>query len=242
MLIAVQRVRSLRAHQEGTNIFRYRHSGLNMDFTALNIEDQILRNCGKLESYSTEIQPGGNSVLSYLDIAAPDSSNDKIIVNELRQLLDPNTLAPTFRRLGSLGLNIHARFWTTSTLDASLELPSLRDTAIAFLSNSIDKGQSSTDLEISVTYESERRIYQLTPTSIETLRSIKGDEWRPTRLIIPHTIASDYETVYGSLFSLVLDALIGLAPAEFRRIGSITFRDSSSNRIIRLLSPDGRLT
>ncbi len=70
MLLTAQRIISPVTEQHGVNVFQYLHG----PYTWVQVPGEFLpdANPGELFESWPEIAPGGNRVLSYLDVVAPD--------------------------------------------------------------------------------------------------------------------------------------------------------------------------
>lgn len=87
MYVTAQRVRS--GSEEGINVFRYLHRELSEALWESGFPDlqMILSQApGYLVDYSTDIAPGGNNVLSCLDVVAPDGGNVEGIRRAIERL------------------------------------------------------------------------------------------------------------------------------------------------------------
>jgi hypothetical protein len=83
MLLVAQRVISMAHPVQGVNTYRYghgRHPWPGDPRVMLNEPVKIL------ERKEVNLRPGGNRVISYLDVAAPDDALPGEIIGELQQL------------------------------------------------------------------------------------------------------------------------------------------------------------
>jgi hypothetical protein len=70
MLLTAQRVMSARAHARGVNVYQYLHGPHAWE----RVTDEFLPevNPGELVAQWIQLPPGGNRVVSFLDVVAPD--------------------------------------------------------------------------------------------------------------------------------------------------------------------------
>jgi len=70
MLLTAQRVLSPHSHARGVNVYQYLHGSYVWD----RVPDEFLpeANPGELVAQWIELSPGGNRVVSFLDVVAPD--------------------------------------------------------------------------------------------------------------------------------------------------------------------------
>ena len=72
MLLTAQRVVSPKSHERGVNVYRYLHGAGSWD----RVPDPLLPevNPGELVAQWIQLPPGGNRVISFLDVVAPDDT------------------------------------------------------------------------------------------------------------------------------------------------------------------------
>ena len=109
MFLTAHRVRSPDGRQ-GINAFFYLHGdspapGMAWDSPNLNVEMIAEKYPGKFVDQEVAIVPGGNSVLSYLDIVAPDGERLARVREALQELEGHlGTGVPVKRALGLMGI------------------------------------------------------------------------------------------------------------------------------------------
>lgn len=86
MYLTAQRVFSPHAPKRGVNVFKYVHGPYSWPAGTTPTPFLPDVNVGQLTERWVELEPGGNSVLSYLDVVVPDDMPNQELCNRLAAL------------------------------------------------------------------------------------------------------------------------------------------------------------
>jgi len=100
MLLVAQRVISTRHRVQGVNCYRYRHGAVSWPTDPRVMLDDPRK---ALERKDVHLRPGGNRVISFLDVAAPETALPGEILERLNEFKsqDPPREFPVERVLGA---------------------------------------------------------------------------------------------------------------------------------------------
>ena len=227
MYLTAHRVRSPLA-KVGINCFLYEHGdeiveGLSWDNPNLRLISE--QHPGRLRNKHIEVQPGGNEVLSYFDLAARDGTPTVVVeegLRHLRQLLkgrDNALFAESGLELRFTGqLGIVGREFE--------ELDALAGAAMALFRTpgsveTIDRRP----LIVRVEHTQQERIYSLDEESQRRLLEIHEGQWRPARIHIDYTTAENFRMQHGNEMPNVIPTLTGLDWEKVLSVGGARFVD-----------------
>ena len=214
MYLTAQRVKG----QAGTGINAFLHDGsigVDVDWAAF---DKGEVSPGDMSRQSVEVPPGGNSVLSYLDIVAPGVAS----AASVRAFLREPPVRATQHLLG----------WQTSAMAArcescggaaysppiDAELAALAERALALL----EPSRRQEPIEIRRRLSAAEFAFELSPRAIERLRQRHGAGWTPARLRVRQDVASRWRAQgMPSLEETIVGTLTGLSAAEVEAEGGI---------------------
>lgn len=215
MLLSTQRVRG--AGGSGVNVLLYRHPAhrplhWNDPATVIQLDP------GVLASVSIELPPGGNDVLSYLDIVALESlSKDRVI--ELVHALEPSVLREGTAARDGVG----CRFWCAERGSrAEREFHELRHRALALLARPVLlPWREGPGITIQQKAGADGLVFELSPQSTAVLRRTLGVAWRaPTVAVEAHTLA-DLQAAGFEVFEQLATVMTGYRLGELVELGRI---------------------
>lgn len=224
MYATAQRVRSERS--TGINSLIYRHDpSVGLDRWQ---PDQIVEQLpGKLVSARITMPPGGNAVLSYLDVIAPEAVAPPDVAERLVGLkasvlgggwLRSDQLAVRFVRLAGFSGNASREFDELAAPLAEL-LRAPRPLPWA-------GGEGVT---IRSLIHNDDYVFQLDPRSEALLRPARGPEWRPPTVSVGHVTMDDLRMSGVDTWVEIAKVLTGASPEELLPYGPVRF-----------MTPDGR--
>jgi hypothetical protein len=117
MYLTAHRVKSHDEAATGVNVFFHLH-GVKDPFASSLGDQELLRlvtesEPGRLVGQWTDLKPGGNTVLSYLDVIAPDGTRGSVLeqaLDDLRGALPAEEAQPSLRSHGKVVVAFGAAF------------------------------------------------------------------------------------------------------------------------------------
>lgn len=236
MYLTAHRVRrTAPMRQEGINVILHRHGTAMLPRDVMGRIDLELvadQQPGDTVASDCEVAPGGNNVLSFLDVALDDvSSQDLMLVVSALQRFEQNLLeSDTSPRPVHMviGRDIAVRFsnynrGVHTDLD---EFRALRDRLLAVA----QRGASSqkrpgTPLKVEVAAINGQVQMRLDQASKQRLASVHHGRFAPTGFFIEQTNWQDLITMHGreELVNVVIAGLTGLSPEEVVALGGVIF-------------------
>ena len=237
MYVAAQRVRS--ASAVAINVFIYEHAPARVPMRpdgVVDVERIAEEFRGQLVSSKTPIPPGGNSVLSYLDVAAPDGTRPE----EFESLAFPRVAQPSpagIPRLwnnNDIALRFGAQFYIADYSRAAEEFEQLKRAIIEALRSPtlVRRGSTTTPITIEVARREDGLSFRLRAESRQRLQA-QGIELPPVGAInIDTTMRENFEGVHGSFGRHVAPMLTNMPLDQLAVLGGIQFVPAGSNEII----------
>lgn len=230
MYLTAQRVRSPRG-ATGVNVALYLHTGtaLPEDTWTLAPHQMVERvattSSGRLATSRVTIKPGGNSVESSIDVAAPDGTSLADVQAAVRELRSAGVAKPPVTvRVG----DVTAEFTASRAVeDPSAAFNELAESALALYAKPEPPAWTATSpLTVRVQNNDEGWTFQLDEESAGRVIAAGG---RPARVRVRYDVADDFRQVYGPLYphaaqwvtNLSGEALLGLGGAKFINRGTI---------------------
>ena len=231
MYATAQRVRSPE-RTTGINIFVYDHGdqpvprrGGSFDVQRVTTEEP-----GQLVAEQREIDPGGNEVLSYIDVVASDGTDLAMIQNALDGL---EGKLPA--RLPSLHENAQVSVFFGGSLGLSAamrdEFGELRARLMAVLSQIAVPTPKA--IEILVEEGADTITYGLTPTSVAAISAVRPDIRTTPSISVRKSADSDFLTLQGDLRRQLALLLTRLEEIELIRVGGVRFIDEAGELVGR---------
>ncbi len=233
MYVTAQRVRDDSTGQVGINAYRYSHEGLDrigVDWAKPDVEFLSQHSLGRLVSEICDMDAGGNSVLSFLDLAAHDSVDTDQLMKALAAGSYAVLSSPQFKSTIG-GVTISFSLVMRIGGIAQLEYQSLRARIQDLLRiRSAPKIPVSRPVTILITQTASEATFELDPKDRERVDKIRGPRTPLLRLIVPIGVLSDFLKMHGEIFSNVTAMLIGGTRAQLMALGGVRFLDRADNK------------
>jgi hypothetical protein len=236
MYLTAQRVAQIEGPHYGINGFLFLHGDAelpvdtdgdpDLESIATNPPDEAV---SAIES----LPPGGNGVLSYLDVAAPDDCSTEKLKQALQQLeafvptrVDDSPFVDT-ECFGGVAVRIHLS--TRTPLSPALEYRSLRESVLALLSDQ-RADLSHTSLRMSLEKaEDEWRFRPLT-TDVELPGSPGSSNGH--LLAVDHETLEAFERTRGSFFPAAAESIFGMDPEQLLEHGGVEIVGDRSGELV----------
>lgn len=224
MYLSAQRVRAPRG-TTGINVALYLHSDTDLDVDVWALPaGQLMelitsRHPGRLATSKVEVKPGGNSILAFIDVAAPDGTAAAEVRSALQALRAPSLadLRATVR-VGNATASFSANLGLE---DVSAAYDELARAALALYANPAPPPWLALPaLVIEVQNDDNGWLFRLDEHSATRVVEAGG---QPARVRIRREVADDFRKLYGHLYphaaqwvtNLSGEALLALGGARF---------------------------
>jgi hypothetical protein len=193
---------------------------------------------GRILAQSVEIKPGGNTVLSHLDVVAPEETSREFLADALR-LFEHYVQEDSFPVVWSTR-KVGVRFGITLGLRslASAEYRRLRSRILLLLGiTSQNKVRiAATKLvgpvRILVEKVPSGETYELDPESTSRISGIRPELRQHTRIRISEETKSDFKAYVGEVYPHVAMSLTGLTQAQLAAIGGAEVIEVENDRVV----------
>jgi hypothetical protein len=230
MYITAQKVEGRESGRVATNVFIYMHGTpgrpivRSLDQIA-TIAEQVP---GTLANAEVMVAPGGNAILSYLDVVAPDGTSTDEIQRAV-QAFRPD--GPQESRLvGDIAIRFAAH--RTGSGDPSAEYSELSARLLALLRHPRSAGATHRPLQIIVRGEDKDDVsFWLDDESERRVVAIGGKSTGMT-LKVARDTKDDFEQAFGSVYRHVLPVLTNLELEHILLLGGVVFRGEQSGRVL----------
>jgi hypothetical protein len=232
----------------GVNAYLHRHG--KAETAAINwnspdvtrIADHIP---GRTAVQSIEISPGGNSVLSYLDLVTSEEADPRFIADWLR-LFEHYVREGTFPALFA-SRGIAMRFGITIGLQklAVAEYRRLRARVLQLMGITAESKvhqlipRPSPPIRVFVSRDGLDEIYQLSRESVARVVAVRPELSLGHRVRIAADTKSDFETMIGEFYPNIATTLTGLSYAQLAQIGGVQIVEGSQT--LWEMAPAGNL-
>lgn len=213
----------------GVNSYFSRHSHadeLRIDWNRLDIAQIADEIGGETVVQSIEVRPGGNSVLSYLDVVAPEHTDPGFIADSLRmfEYYVKEGGFPTVMTTPRIGL----RFGVIAGLQrlATAEFRRLRAHVLLLLGVTSQSKvrqlvpSASGPIRVIVTRDGAGEVYALTRESAKRVAAARP-EFTPVRIHISDDTRDDFQAFVGELYPHIVTSLTGLSSAQLGQLGGV---------------------
>ncbi len=200
--LTAQKVVSPATGQTGINSFRYAKAAVR-SFELLQTDDP-----GELEAQQVAVPPGGNDVLCYLDVLAPDGAQPSAISQALDALR--KTWSADQRGIAEVD-EVRALFVPGRTpADAvSKELEALVRGVLSVAEAAPSPAPLETHpITILVSAQPDGRLYALDQESAQRLRRVNGPEWHQASVSVAGDVAADFERLAAPTFGELNHSLV----------------------------------
>lgn len=222
MYLTAQRVRS--GSRTGVNVLLYRHP---RDKPVAWAEPGTVaeRDPGELASTDIEVPPGGNAVLSYLDIVTDESLRKEQIIDQL-EALRPVVLRDGIATVTGIGVRFSVLGGSAARPEA--EYRDLVHRAVSLLIRpALLPWESGEGLTIHQRADEEQLQFALAPTCIERLRKTLGSQWQPPVVTVAHTTMDDLRLTGFDAYEQIATAITGYRLDELLTLGQVRFEDAA---------------
>jgi len=228
--LTAQRVRSP-SGIEGINVFFYTHGAdAAIDWSRPDITEIAANRPGHRFGEAIEVAPGGNAVLSYMELAAADQTTYEMIALTLESAESRIDGHDVVIIPGPISL----KFATTIGLkpNAQQEYRMLRWRLLEVFGRQL-QWRAGHPLVITERHIDAERVFELDPRSAERTRSLRQEEWTQHTLRVSDDIASEFELIHGSVRSHAAELLTGLSADEILKLGGYQVVDVTGRELQR---------
>lgn len=229
--LTAQKVVAPATGQTGINSFRYANAAVR-SFERLQTAD-----VGELEAQNVEVPPGGNDILCYLDVLAPDGTQPPAIDRVLKTLRE----AWSKERRGNAELDeVRALFVPGRTPPDAVsgDLDALVRGLLAVATAAPSPAPIETHpITILISSQPDGRRYELDQESARRLRVVNGPDWQQASVSVSGDVAADFARVatpsFGELNHSLVLTLTGLDVLRLHALfGGVRFVAQPSGKTI----------
>ena len=242
MYLSAHRVRRTKGKtaKVGINAFLHRHreSDLSKDtrFDEAEIVDQIANNnTGKLIAESVDLVPGGNSVLSFVDIVGREDL-DRERIQEFIDQMEPETKG-IHHSITRTAPDMAIKFGIAYGLQGyeTREYRALAERAMRlFESPEPPKWRSENPwIVIDRKITDIQETFSLSSETAKNLRQMHNEPWVPKRISVEHGTKIIAESMYGDLIQHIAPVITGLTLEQIAAQGGLILHDLSSQKKIK---------
>lgn len=222
MLLTAQRVHSSSSRKTGINAFMFHHGAeesRRIDLSRADLDPVVSEHPGELVQQRIEVAPGGNSVLTFVDVLGPDGASHEEVLSALAmasRVLPAN--GEWFRKRG-IAIRFHAREATSPDRHEEFELLRI---ALARLLHDPQPlpSQDANPLVVIATESEDLWTFRLDQPSLERVRDLMGREWAPVSITAsPQVLADLTSMLEGDLLPQFLSSLTQLPAEDLLRFG-----------------------
>jgi hypothetical protein len=230
----------------GINAYLHRHSRADESRIDWNHPD-IARIADELPgediAQSIEVKPGGNSVLSYLDIATPENAEPGFLADSLR-FFEHYVREGQFPAVFS-SRRIAMRFGIIIGLQklAFAEFRRLRARALQLLGDTSESkvrqfvARATSPLRVIVTRDHAGEVYQLNPESAARVAAVRPEFGPAVRIRVSDDTKSDFQALVSDFYPHIVMSLTGLSLAQLGQLGGAEV--IKSNHRVWQMTPAG---
>ena len=242
MYLTAHRVRRIKGEQDEVGIDAFLHRHEADDFPNTAFDDQVIdwitnKNPGKLIAESVDLVPGGNTVLSFIDIVGKEDI-DSTRIQHLLDQTEPEIEgmhAPITKYAPARDLAV--RFGITMGLKGGevKEYKALTERAMRlFESPEPPKWRSEVPwIEIHYDISDCQEIFSLSPETANKLKKMHDKLWLSKRVLVDRETKTVAESLYGDLVQYIAPVLTGLTLEQIAAEGGLILHDSSSQKKIK---------
>lgn len=251
MYLLSQRVVSQAGEERGINSFVHLHDDSTSDdieWETVDIERIATLNPGRLVHRKEPVFPRSNLVLSYLEIAGPDTTAPDRIQDVLAQCeagLGSDTAFD--RSVGDLTVRFRLVLRPPGFDGlAAREFSSLRQQMEDVFREWFDERPSLQSPEPLVVWretDDERSMFTLDSESRRRVQeALTPDaDWSPYPVTIEHGTRQEFESNYGNLLPNIIPVVVGMTLAKVAALGGVKLCDKHTEQVLTIW-PENRLT
>ncbi len=236
MYVTAQRVSQLEGAARGLNAFLYLHGERELSHNEAGVVDVDAvagQPPGDPVSEILSVSPGGNRVLSYLDIACDDGIGTQVLAQALERFEDfvprqrNDWLFEDMETIESIGIRLYLS--PHITLAPVVEYRSLCQTAMRSID--LHRGNDSQSvLQINMERGVGERRFRPLPTEFELPGPPDHTEGVPVTIDDKTLMA--FEASRGSLYPVLAESIFGLGAEELLKHGGVEIIDVGTRNII----------
>jgi hypothetical protein len=237
MYLTAQHVYSVTKKKTGINAFLYRHGAEvvpGMSWEQPVVEPVADEHIGTRGPEHVEIAPGGNRVLSFVDIVTADGTPIEHVQDAIRTFgatFSPERL-PVSVTIGTVAI----RFGAQSGLDqnqAHAEFARIAEQALDLLRNPREPAwRTQEPLEVDVEQTEEGLRFTLRQEAKRRLAAIHGAEWGAPRVSISHDTREAFELTHGDVFKNFVPILANLDIERVADLGGMRFYKAHTDDVL----------
>jgi len=236
MYLTAHRVKALKESKTGINVFLHKHSRVeipDMSWDEPDIELVADSYPGVLVAESIDLAPGGNQVISFLDVAAEDSADVNLVEEVLGRF--EGEVSDVRRPLARLLKNVGIRFGLQSGLGDQVreEYEALRRRAMDLLRTPATPAwREEPPLVVDVKIDDQGWTLSLASDSIRRMQEIHREPWKPNSVTIKHETKHEFEQMHGDMIRHIIPILTELSIEQVVALGGVCLHDRSTGRIV----------
>jgi hypothetical protein len=242
MYLTAHRVRQTRVQKPevGINAFLHKHDECalpkNTKFDNEEIIDQIANNnTGELVAESTDLAPGGNSILSFIDIVGREDL-DKERIQDFLNVVERG-IGEIHHPIIKPAPDLAVRFGIAYGLKGheAREYKALTERAMRlFEKPEPPKWRSENPwIVIDRNITDIQETFSLSSETAKNLRQMHNEPWVPKRISVEHGTKIVAESMYGDLIQHIAPVITGLTLEQIAAQGGLILHDSSSQKKIK---------
>jgi hypothetical protein len=235
MYLTSQRVSAPGDVRTGINTYLYRHeeSVPRMDWSRPDLARIVDEFPGTLVAHEAEVPPGGNSIRSYLDIVASDSTRMDEVDLALQQFDKEWSASRISQVIHVRGVALRLGLELSLEARAREELRELSRHALALLRKPAPSDwEANEPLLALVSIVGGGRSYALDEASRRRLQARHGADWHPPQLVMTPAVQTARSPNPVDLCQHIAPVLTGLALDELVPLGGIRFVDGQSGALL----------
>jgi hypothetical protein len=194
---------------------------------------------GELVTYRIDVPPGGNDIVSYLDVfteSPGDPAEVEHVIASLRSRLARRPPPVVFSDQAS-GVRFNTNIGLYDRAEA--ELADLAERAMALLREPGKPWRELPPLTVKVVLDGERTTYQLDDASVQRVRARSGESWAPSPVSIAHHTRNDFETLVGPFMPILAKLITRLDDQDVLDLGGVRFVDAATGATLGEWPPRG---
>ncbi|KYF83580.1 hypothetical protein BE11_44940 [Sorangium cellulosum] len=237
MYLTAQRVYSISKRKTGINAFLYRHGAEavpGMSWARPLVEPVADQHVGTRGPEHVEIAPGGNRVVSFVDIVAADETPIEQIeaaVQTVEARLSPEQLPLTIT-VGAVAIRFGAQFGLAEA-ELREEFEQITAKALDLLKNPREPAWSTREpLDVDVEQTEEGLRFTLRPEAKRRLAAVHGAGWHAPRVSISHDTREAFEAVHGDVFKNFVPILADLDAERVADMGGMRFYNAHTRALL----------
>ena len=241
MYLTAQRVRRIRGNNTEVGIDAFLHHHDDHELPDKMQEDRYIidrvvnRNPGKLIAESVDLVPGGNSVLSFVDIVGKEGLDKE----RIQEFLDRvgRDVKDTHTSITKSANDIAVRFEVTFGLQGqeSREYNALTERAMRLFESPEPPKWHTQNPWIVIRCDSsyDQSKFSVPASTTQRLKQIHGLTWTSARVSVDRQTKDNVEIIHGDLVQHIAPILTGLTLEQIAAQGGLILEDTSSGKKIK---------